>query len=190
MFLSLISPLSIAKGPYEDGSDDQNQIYEFFQDIFLKLKKQKRDLEDADNRIKDYCCSLERAKRDNPSKKDTIKYYEDQITIAQNKIDTMDPYLSPAYFCKDGEGFFSKGHNRYFALYENRLYYFTKEEIHYTTFKGYIDLKKINSVSRENGVLNLYEKDNGRIWKLRSNDNKLLEKWFKHLSIKVRNLKQ
>ena len=127
-------------------------------------------------------------------KKDDIRSCESYIASIKrdmaNRKELQGRPLVPAWFLKKGEGLFSNSQDRFMVPFGDLILYFATNEIRCSSFKGHIDLKKINSVSRENGVLNLYEKDNGRIWKLRSNDNKLLEQWFKHLSIKVRNLKQ
>jgi len=172
----------------------KDQYYNLFQKIKRDIEKEKQIWEKLDNDLKSSQRLLARYLRDHPEKKDDIRSCESYIaSIERDMANRKEPQgrpLDPAWFLKKGEGLFSNSQDRFMVPFGDLILYFATNEIRCSSFKGHIDLKKINCVSRENGVLNLYEKDNGRIWKLRSNDNELIKQWFDHLSIKVRNLKQ
>ena len=172
----------------------KDQYYNLFQKIKRDIEKEKQIWEKLDNDLKSSQRLLARYLRDHPEKKDDIRSCESYIaSIERDMANRKEPQgrpLDPAWFLKKGEGLFSNSQDRFMVPFGDLILYFATNEIRCSSFKGHIDLKKINSVFRENGVLNLYEKDNGRIWKLRSNDNELIKQWFDHLSIKVTNLKQ
>lgn len=177
-----------------DLTDDfKDQYYNLFQKIKRTIEKEKQIWEKLDNDLKSSNRLLARYLHDHPEQKDDIRSCESYIAYIKrdmaNRKELRGRPLDPAWFLKKGEGLFSSSQDRFMVPFGDWILYFATNEIRCSSFKGHIDLRKVESVSIESGVLNLCEGNKGRVWKLRSDNEELLLRWYDHCLSKIQKLR-
>ena len=191
MWLNLKSFLFFFSTDLSDRCKDQ--YYNFFQKIKRDIEKEERIWEKLDNELKLSQRLLTRHQHDHPEEKDNIRSYKSRIACLErdmaNRKELRGRPLDPAWFLKKGEGLFSNSQDRFMVPFGDWILYFATNEIRCSSFKGHIDLRKVESVSIESGVLNLCEENGGRIWKLKSENEELISQWYNHFSSKIQKLK-
>ena len=177
-----------------DVTDDfKDQYYNLFQKIKRTIEKEKQIWEKLDKDLKSSKRQLARYLRDHPKQKYDIRSCESYIAYIKrdmaNREELRGRPLKPAWFLKKGEGLFSNSQDRFMVPFGDLILYFATNEIRCSSFKGHIDLRKVESVSIESGVLNLCEENKGRVWKLRSDNEELLSRWYDHCLSKIQKLR-
>jgi hypothetical protein len=171
----------------------KDQYYNFFQKIKGAIEKEERIWAELDNDLKSSQRLLARYLHDDPELKDDIRSCESYIAYIErymaNRKELRGRPLDPAWFLKKGEGLFSNSQDRFMVPVGDWILYFATNEIRCSSFKGHIDLRKVESVSIESGVLNLCEENKGRVWKLRSDNEELLSRWYEHCLSKIQKLR-
>lgn len=163
--------------------------------IYFKMRKRKKAVQSLQTSLDIYLITAKGCLSEDKIMDTKAKYQNEmdelwlEIKELKKQLKKMDSILRPAWFCKDGEGFFSNQQNRYMVVDENRIYYFTNKFISFRNYRGYIDLRKIYTIFRNNHLLQLYEEYGGRVWTLRSDDKNVLLQWYNHCLRKIRKLR-